>query len=123
MTGTGIEIRGLARLQRTMDKAGASLEEMTAANQEAAAMVANAARGRAPRLTGRLAGSIAGYATPRNAIVTANMVYAGVTEWGWPQRNRPARHFLVPALQETKPQWLAGYKAEVQKTLDTVKGA
>ena len=57
-TGTVVEVEGLDNLVRTLKKAGADLDELKDASKKAGDTVTSAAVARAPRRTGRLAGSV-----------------------------------------------------------------
>jgi hypothetical protein len=123
MSSAGIRVLGLPELQKSMEAAGVSMQNMAKANAAATAIIAAAARARAPRRTGRLSRSVAARSSARTGSVVATAVYAGVTEWGWPKHNRAASPFLLPAAHETEPSWLPLYQAEVAKALTKVKGA
>ena len=58
MAGAAVQVEGLDNLVRTLRKAGADLNELKDASKEAGDTITGAATGRAPRRTGRLAGSM-----------------------------------------------------------------
>ena len=112
-------MQGAEKLASTLHKAADEISKMETANRKAGAIIANAARSRAPRRTGRLASSI----TVDKAGITASAPYAGPIHWGWPSRNIDPQPFAMGAARATEPQWVAFYEDEVQKALDGVKGA
>jgi hypothetical protein len=121
-----VRVEGLDQLARSMRRAGEDIEELKDAHAAAAGIVAAAAEARAPRRSGRLAGSVRGSRQIRRARVQAGssrVPYAAPIHWGWPARNIAANPFLSDAAQDTEPQWVTRYLADIQKALDKVKGA
>lgn len=112
------EVKGVERLVSTLHRAADEMASMDAANSKAAAMIASQARSRAPRRTGRLAGSISADRTG----ITASAPYAGPIHWGWPSRNIDPQPFAMNAARATEAQWIRFYEDDIQKALDGVKG-
>ena len=117
-----LELLGGKELRASLKAAGDDLADLKAAHAAAAAIIAAAAKGMAPRRTGRLATSIRGSGSKAEAIVQAGVVYAGVIEFGWPRRNIPGQPYLVPAARDTEPEWRPAYEAELQRIIAKVKG-
>lgn len=120
-----VEIDGARELRRTLRAAGDDMEDLKAANLAAANIAASAARGRAPRLTGALAGDIRASGTKTAGIVRAGrkrIPYAGPTHWGWPARGMKARPYITEGAQQTEPVWVPLYQREIDKALNKVKG-
>jgi phage gpG-like protein len=86
-------------LAATLDAAGRELSDLTAANEQAAAIVKADAAGRAPRRTGALAGSLTVTAGPDRAEISAGVAYAGYMEYG--TRYVTPKYFLTGALGES----------------------
>lgn len=87
-------------------------------------MVAAAAR--APRRSGKLAGSIRPGATQKAGVVRAgraSIPYAGVIHWGWPGHNIAAQPFLTEAAAATESTWSDLYWAELQRVIESIEGA
>lgn len=118
-----ITVVGADELSATLGAAADDLARMTDAEQRAGAYLAQRAKGMAPKVTGRLAGSIKAGRTKDAATVTATAVYAGVIHWGWPARNIRAHPFLVDALSAGEPTVARIYMDEVTQIIGTVKGA
>lgn len=123
-----VRVVGAAQLRRTMRRAGRDLTDLKRANQAAAQIVARLARqpGRAPRRTGRLAGTVRGNRAVGRATVLAGgaaVPYAGPVHWGWESRNIEPNPWISEAAQESEPVWLGQYEQDVQRVLDTIKGA
>jgi hypothetical protein len=121
--GAALEVDGADRLSRTLKAAEASLGDLSQPSQAAGSIVASAARARAPRRTGVLAGSIVTTSTEGGVAVQATARYAGPIHWGWPARGIKAQPFLSDAGRATEPQWVARYEDDVNKTLERVEGA
>lgn len=118
MSTPEITVQGVEKLTSTLHQAAEELSQMDTANAKAGSIIANAAKGRAPRRSGRLAGSIS---ADRNGI-TISAPYAGPIHWGWPSRNIDPQPFAMEAARATEPQWIKFFEDEVQKALDNVKG-
>jgi hypothetical protein len=125
VTDTTVRVEGLDQLVRTLNKAKADLGDLKDANQAAGRMVAADAVARAPRRTGRLAGTIRASRQARRAQVVAgrsSVPYAGPIHWGWPARGIASQPFLSAAAQATEPRWVPLYLKDVQAAVDKVKG-
>lgn len=126
MSDPTVHVEGLRDLVRTLKAAEQDLDDLKAANRAAAQVVADAARARAPRRSGRLAGTGRPGNAARRATVTfgrASVPYANPIHWGWPRRHIKAQPFLVEAARATRFQWMDAYLENLQKILDSVKGA
>jgi hypothetical protein len=116
-----IRIVGARELTAAMRAAGEDLNDIKAANIEAASIVLAAAD--PPRRSGRLAASgRAGRARAR-ARVTYSVPYAQPIHWGWPRRGIAANPWLSRAAQATEPTWTATYLDAVNQIIDRVNGA
>ena len=116
-------VTGVSEVSRTLEKAGATLEDMTAANRAAAAIFTPVARARAPHDTGALAGATQPAATKTQAGVENHLPYFGPIHYGWPAHNIEANPFVDRAVEDTVDQWLRVYEDAVQHACDQVKGA
>lgn len=124
--GSRIKVEGGARLRRTLRQAGADLGDLAAAHSATARMVAAAGRARAPKVTGRLAGTVRPSGTKTKAVVRAGFArvpYAGPIHWGWPARNITAQPFLSDAATSTEPAWQQIYLDALDRTISRVEGA
>lgn len=119
-----VEVRGADRVAATLHSAASKIEKLDAANRRVAASNARAAQARAPKRTGRLARSTVGVAGPGNvARVQSSLIYSGVIHNGWPRHNITANPFIRDAVEANLSAATAIYTTEVQRALDTVKGA
>jgi hypothetical protein len=123
MRGTVVEVRGLSRFRSTLKKAGVDMADMKAANTKAAQIVAREGQTRAPRRSGKLAGSLRPARQVARARVYSSLVYAAVIHWGWPDHHIKAQEFLVEAAVDTQPEWLREYERDLQRIADSVRGA
>jgi len=118
-----LEVRGARQLRDAMKEAGMSLDDLKPVHGRAAAVVAAAARSRAPVRSGRLAGSVRSSGTRRAGVVRAGRAripYAGPIHWGWPRRHIAANTFLTDAAAATEPVWVEMYVHDVEQLLDRV---
>lgn len=127
MTGnaTRVDVDGAPELRRALKRMGEGLDDLKDANQRAASIVATAAGQRAPRKTGRLAGSGRGNRAAGRATVMfggARAPYAGPIHYGWPARGIEAQPFILDAAAATEHVWLDAYSAELQQLADKVGG-
>ena len=116
-------IRGADTVARTLQQAGRSLDDLSRANQDAANIIAPAARARAPRVSGALAGATQPAWTNTRAGIQNVLPYFGPIHYGWPERNIAAQPFADEATVATERQWMAVYQQAVQHACDEVKGA
>lgn len=120
-------LRGDEQLIRSLGRAADRVNlQMKPVNKKAADLVAAASRGTAPRLTGRLAGTIRAGATKRAGVVRAgraSVPYAQPIHWGWPARNIRANPWLSEAAQSTEPGWTQLYSEYIDEVLEAIEGA
>lgn len=120
----GMRVRGADRVAATLSAAASKIEKLDAANRRVAASNARAAQARAPKRTGRLARSTVGVAGPGNvARVQATVIYAGVIHNGWARHGITPNPYIREAVEANLTEASAIYTTEVQRVLDTVKGA
>jgi len=122
----GVKVEGLTNLRRTLRDAGQDVQELTRANDAAAAIVATAGRPRTPIRTGRLMATVKGRGLATRAVVSAGspkrVPYANPIHWGWPDRNITWQPWLSDTARATEPVWLTAYSADVQRIANNVKG-
>ena len=116
------EVEGAARIEATMTSAAHDLGDFTDTNQRVAALVSAAAKGNAPRLSGRLAASLDGDGTPDEVTVGSDVIYAGVQEYGWAARHIRPRHYIHDAYDQTTAEAEALYAQRIDDVLAQVKG-
>ena len=123
---TKVKVEGLARLERTLKDAGHTLDDLKALHGEVGGVIAEGAAPLVPVKTGALAASVRSSGTPKAAIVRAGgakVPYAGVQEFGWPERNIPPHPALTASLANNEDTIIGLYEREVDETLAKVKGA
>jgi hypothetical protein len=99
-SGVYVRTRGLARLSRSLNKAGADSQDLKQLMREIGMLVVNAAQ--PPVLTGRLAASMRAGNSKTKAVVRAGgarVPYAPVIHYGWRDRNIEPQPFFITALQ------------------------
>jgi HK97 gp10 family phage protein len=110
-----LEIQGLPELTSGLSRVGSDLEKTAPA--QALQLMLNAAQDRAPVRTGALRAS--GYVQGQVVGFSAN--HAFPVHWG--TRRMARRPFLRDGIEQTESQWIKIYEEDVQKQLDTIKGA
>ena len=105
----GITVRGVDEVQAGLLKAADDLADPRAAHDEAARIIAAAAR--PPIDTGRLNASIRVLGPP-GARVGSNVRYAAIVEG--------RTGFLRRAVKSTEPQWMAAYERAVGRICEAV---
>jgi len=96
------------------------MEANNSLNREIGSKVSQNASALAPKRTGALSRSVGFEASPLKATIyagSAAVPYAGVIEYGWPQRNRQAKPYLNPAVKNNMGFILKKYEEEVQKSI------
>lgn len=116
-----VKVVGEAELAATMDAAIRELPDLD--TTEAAHVVASAAAGSAPRLTGRLAGSITGSFQDKRGTITSPVVYAVPIHWGRPAHGIVANPFVSRAWDRSESAVVSALQRSGQKLCDTVRGA
>lgn len=122
--GPLVEVDGLKQLRRSLKAAGEGLEDLKAANRQAADTAAGGAK---PPVgpTGRLAGSIRTSGTAAAGIIRAGRAaipYAQPIHWGWPKRGIPANPFLSDGATATESKWVPVYEAHIEAILAKIEG-
>jgi phage gpG-like protein len=117
-----ITVDGASRMSATLGHAADDVGQLDAADARASAIIAAAARARAPRRTGRLAGSIAAAPGEGAGRVVVGAEYAAYVEYGVPVRHVPARPFLAEAAEVSGPVAIDAYRDEVQRVVAQVEG-
>lgn len=98
-----IDVKGLKDVQSSLKKIESDLINLTDLNKEIGSEISKKASAKAPKLTGELASSIGYTATKDKAQIYAGnsaVVYAGVQEYGWPEKNIKEQPYLRPAVYD-----------------------
>lgn len=121
-----VDVDGADQLADTLAAAADNLADLRRPGDRAGDLLADDARRRAPRRSGRLRASIRAVAEPRGATVTAGgsgVRYAGVQEYGWRRRGIRPRYFMADAAAANTDRVVDVYGDQVGDILDQVKGA
>jgi len=122
--GPQVRVEGAAKLRRALRAAGRDLTELKEANRRAAELVARKASARAPRRSGRLAGSLRPSKAARAARIlagSAGVPYAGPIHWGWEARHIEPQPFISDTAEDTRPEWLRAYEADVDRIIKQIE--
>jgi hypothetical protein len=126
MPGPALQVEGARQLRASLKRAGLDVQDLKAAHRAVADMVARESRASAPHRTGRLAASVRGAGTQREAIVRAGrktVPYAGPIHWGWPSRHIAAQPWLYETAQRTEHTWAGTYLDALEHIIDRIEGA
>lgn len=125
-----LEVEGAQRLRSTLRQASEDLQNVKDVHAAVAKIVENAARSRAPTVTGALAGTVRSSGTKTAAIVRAGYrrtPYAGPNNWGWPgsspvNGSYSGSNFITDAAAATEPVWVQLYVNRMNQAIQQVEG-
>jgi len=115
-----ISIEGVKQAEAALDKLSKSLESNLSLNKELSSTLSKKASAMAPKLTGALASSVQGNASPEKAQILAGsnaVPYAGVQEYGWPQKNIKAQPYLRPAVFNNMGYIIEQYNDSIKENI------
>lgn len=118
-----VEVLGAQALAASLAAASARLERLDSAEADAARQLTQAGRAEAPKVTGRLAGSIHATRAPHEIRVGSGLVYAPVIHNGWARRNISPNPYLRRGLEDTAPYIVDVYARSVSDAVSRVRGA
>lgn len=122
-----LQVSGLREIQRAVRDADPAVKRAVRDTlKEAAAIVAEEGRRRAPVRSGRLAGSIRPGATSTVGYVQAGtgarVPYAGVIEFGWRRHNIAPHPYLFPAADAKADAVSDAFDRGISETLSNLFG-
>lgn len=115
-----VKIEGLEQVKASLDNLAKDLENNLDLNKELSTTLAQKASTMAPRLTGALASSVVGNPSSNKAQIVAGngaVPYAGVIEYGWPDKNIEAQPYLVPAVTQNMGYIVAKYNDSIDSAI------
>jgi phage gpG-like protein len=115
-----ITIQGVKEVTDSLNKLARDLESNIELNKELSTTLSQKASALAPRLTGALASSVQGNPSAEKAQILAGSTavpYAGVQEYGWPQKNIKAQPYLNPAVNNNMGYIIEKYNDSIQKAI------
>lgn len=129
-----LQLKGARELQKGLRKAGIDLKDLRDENLKAAQIVARQGKATAPVKTGRLARTVRAGANQKTGIIRAGtngrVPYANPIHWGWHgtdakgrRHNITGRPWLTQSAKDTESEWVAIYRAGVQRIIDRIQGA
>jgi len=111
-----VSVKGLREVTRSLSQYAGAIDELKEANAKIGSKVAQTAVATTPKLTGRLASSVK-YNRAKNSVSLkaggARVPYAGVIEYGDPNRDRPAQPFLRRAVWDNREYVKQQYAANL----------
>lgn len=118
-----VQVTGAKELRAALKRMGQDTADLSAIHREAARVVAEAAEARAPRRSGKLAGTIKGKATKTRAqvVVGSRLVpHAGPIHFGWLRHNIDPNPFLYDALDDRGTQVVNLYEKRIGDLVERV---
>ena len=118
--GINVVVKGVDNIQLLLSKLGKDIESNSGLNRNISSLVAKKASAIAPKLSGALASSIVGNGTSERAHIVAGsstVPYAGVIEYGWPQKGREARPYLMPAVNNNMKEIVQEYGKGIDQAI------
>lgn len=114
MARVSVAVEGLRDMIRTLERAGAELDDLKDIFAEIARVASELAAAQLPHRSGRLAASVRGNRAKNKAVTTigrkASTPYAGPIIYGWPHRNikpSPVLHVVDEHMATEAPRILA----------------
>ena len=120
MAEVNISIQGIKEVTDSLNKMARDLESNIELNKELSTTLSQKASALAPKLTGALASSVVGNPSAEKAQILAGSAavpYAGVIEYGWPAKNKEARPYLTPAVNNNIGYIIEKYNDSIQKAV------
>jgi hypothetical protein len=105
-----VKVIGGPALHRSLQGLTGNLRDLSSVNAEVARDLVAAVSSRAPRDTGRLAGSFHASGSREKAEASSSLVYAPVQNYGSPGHNIEGRHFAEAALTSSTGAAEAKYR-------------
>jgi hypothetical protein len=115
-----ITVEGIKQVTDSLKKLNKDLESNIELNKELSTTLSQKASAMAPVLTGALASSVKGNPSAEKAQILAGSAavpYAGVIEYGWPDRNIDAQPYLNPAVYDNLGYIIEKYNESIQKAI------
>ena len=120
MAEANISIQGVKEVTDSLDKLARDLGSNIELNKELRTTLSQKASAMAPKLTGALASSVVGNPSAEKAQILAGSAavpYAGVQEYGWPERNIRPQPYLNPAVKDNIGYIIEKYNDSIQKAI------
>lgn len=115
-----VVIKGLNEVKNIIEKFSNEIGNDLSLNKELSSTLSQKASAMAPRLTGALASTVVGNPSEKKAQILAGSAavpYAGVIEYGWPEKNIQAQPYLRPAVHNNMGYIIAKYEDSIKNTI------
>lgn len=117
-----VSVNGVTETLRELDKLVGDLQTLDDARRAIGSELTSLASALAPKLTGALASTVTHTLSERGVALKAGspaVVYAGVQEYGWPEKNIPEQSYLRKAVSQREKFIIEKYedniKSQIQK--------
>lgn len=118
---TSVRVEGIRRVISQMERLGVDVKDLKGAFQRIGSRAEAHAKGEAPVLTGRLAGSVRQSKRKNSVYLYAgrkSIPYAGVIHFGWPARNITSNPFMYRTVGALGPGAVKEIERELQMLID-----
>lgn len=115
-----VSIQNADSVKTSINNLAKALENNLELNKELSTTLSQKASAMAPKLTGALASSVQGNPSNEKAQILAGSAavpYAGVQEYGWPDKNIKAQPYLRPAVNNNMGYIIAKYNENIEKNI------
>jgi len=123
MAGNRTTVEGDAALKATTRHAADEIGDLDSTGRAAGEVVRARAASAAPKVSGRLAGSVRVVASAQEVVVASDLVYAPRINFGWPAGGLAAQPFLTDALADTERAITDQYERRVNAIVGGIRGA
>lgn len=126
MPALQLRIDGARQLRAGLAELEGGIDDLKAANKDAASIAAAGAAARAPKVSGRLGATIRAAGTKSAGVVRvgtkARAPYAGPINYGWAARNIKPTFFLNDGAQATESRWVQVYETHLSQLVERIRG-
>jgi hypothetical protein len=115
-----VTVQGAKEVETLINKLADDIESNIELNKELSTTLSQKASSMAPKLTGALASSVIGNASGQKAQILAGSAavpYAGVQEYGWPEKNIKAQPYLRPAVFDNMGYIIEKYNDSIKENI------
>ncbi len=123
MSSPSVEVLGAPELARTLSAAADRIGQLEGIQADAARQLTQASQREAPRVSGRLAGSIHATRTGNEIAVGTGLIYGPPIHNGWRGHNISPNPFLKRGLADAEPYIVDAYARGVSEAISHVRGA
>lgn len=110
-----VRVEGVREVQTALKALDAEAKDLKAAHLAVSSQLVGGVSMRSPRRSGALAASWSPSATKTRARITSSVRYAGVHEYGWPERGIAPARMVRDTIDASHDAILATYGRELER--------